>query len=154
MRQWQHHLNSKHNPLETPTCCTFPDCKSSTVWGTYYLYTEHLKKVHKLVTAPSRTRYLGDHQGTSSWPAGRCPTGGTPKCGIKFKQRVNLLRHLTAKEHKLSNEEAKKIADQVESQMYVLVDAESGAHGENDGNEDLGDHEDEEANVDQEGMDM
>jgi hypothetical protein len=62
------------------------------------------------------------------------------------------MRHLTAKAHKLSNEDAKNIADRIESQMYVLVDREFGAHRENNRDKDSGEDKDKEGNIDKEVM--
>lgn len=131
MRGWGHHLQSRHNPLETPKLCSVSGCNSAIVWQTYHLYSSHLRVTHKLVTAASRKPYVSEHQGTSHWPAGRCPIGGTTKCGTTFKARSYLMRHLTAETHKLSNEDANNIANRVESQTYVLVNCELVTHGEN-----------------------
>ena len=123
-RAWAHHLNAKHNPLETPKLCSVDGCKSAIVWKSYYSYTSHLRNVHKLVTAADRQPYFSEHQGTSHWPAGQCPIGGMKNCEITFKARSNLMRHLTAGAHQLSNEDASNIANRVKSQMSVLVDYE------------------------------
>jgi len=155
MRAWAHHLSTKHNPLETPTRCAVPECKSVIIWETNHSYTAHLRNTHKLVTATSRKPYVSEYKGASHWPVGQCPIGGTKNCGTTFKARSYMMRHLTAEAHKLSNEDANKIANQIESQMYVLVNVQSRAHEENNSDEDGGEDEDmegEEGNVDEEGM--
>jgi hypothetical protein len=119
---WYRHIHAKHRPME-PLTCTHGECLSRVVWKTLISYKEHLKQVHKLMSAASQKPYLPEAaKNISLWPKGSCPIGGVGAlCDVTFATRENLLRHLTSKYHKLSAEEAREKAGEVEAVPFELV---------------------------------
>jgi hypothetical protein len=97
-------------------------------------YTEHLQRAHGLVTAEGRKPHMPKVEKVLHFPQVSCPVGGFgKKCQQTFKQRTTLEKHLTSALHSMSDEDAKKKADEVASSLYVLVlDFEKTGAGQSD----------------------
>lgn len=117
---YANHLAIHHKPID-PTTCTFPECNSKTVFSQHSTYSNHLRRVHKLMSAKSRQEYLPERpKMTSHWPACECPIGGSSTCATVFKSARGLQGHLASKVHNLSGDDAKKITEEIGSGGNVI----------------------------------
>jgi hypothetical protein len=131
-KKYANHLAIHHKPID-PTTCTFPACVSKIIFVSRWLYSRHLRQVHKLMSAKSQQKYLPEQPGkTYHWLECACPLGGALKCATVFKSCRGLRGHLTSKVHKLSADEAKKITDEIAGG----AESEDRNQGDDENNED------------------